>query len=81
MSVVAASGTAGRGGSSWLHGPASDTLLGAGESWLTELSNDELKKLLVLDRLLLRLKKNNSRVLIFSQMTRQVRLRVRGRVR
>ena len=25
-------------------------LLGAGESWLTELSNDELKKLLVLDR-------------------------------
>ena len=38
-------------------------------------------KLLVLDRLLLRLKKNNSRVLIFSQMTRQVRLRVRGRVR
>ena len=38
-------------------------------------------KLLVLDRLLLRLKKNNSRVLIFSQMTRQVRARVRGRVR
>ncbi len=26
------------------------TLLGAGENWLTELSNDELKKLLVLDR-------------------------------
>ncbi|MCA8943801.1 MAG: DEAD/DEAH box helicase [Planctomycetes bacterium] len=27
-----------------------NTLLGAGESWLTELSNDELKKLLLLDR-------------------------------
>ena len=38
-------------------------------------------KLLVLDRLLLRLKKNNSRVLIFTQMTRQVRVRVRVRVR
>ena len=38
-------------------------------------------KLLVLDRLLLRLKKNNSRVLIFSQMTLQVRARVRVRAR
>lgn len=27
-----------------------DTLLGAGEGWLTELSNDELKRLLLLDR-------------------------------
>jgi SNF2 family DNA or RNA helicase len=27
-----------------------NTLLGAGESWLTELTNDELKRLLVLDR-------------------------------
>jgi SNF2 family DNA or RNA helicase len=27
-----------------------NTLLGAGENWLTELSNDELKRLLILDR-------------------------------
>jgi superfamily II DNA or RNA helicase len=27
-----------------------NTLLGAGESWLTELSNDELRRLLILDR-------------------------------
>jgi SNF2 family DNA or RNA helicase len=27
-----------------------NTLLGAGESWLTELSNDELRRLIVLDR-------------------------------
>ncbi|MEO0478146.1 MAG: SNF2-related protein [Planctomycetota bacterium] len=28
----------------------SNTLLGAGENWLTELSNDELRRLLILDR-------------------------------
>jgi SNF2 family DNA or RNA helicase len=27
-----------------------DNLLAAGENWLTELSNDELKRLLTLDR-------------------------------
>jgi SNF2 family DNA or RNA helicase len=27
-----------------------NTLLGAGETWLTELTNDELRRLLVLDR-------------------------------
>jgi SNF2 family DNA or RNA helicase len=27
-----------------------NTLLGAGESWLTELSNDELRRLVTLDR-------------------------------
>ena len=27
-----------------------DSLLAAGENWLTELSNDELKRLLTLDR-------------------------------
>ena len=27
-----------------------NTLLGAGESWITELNNDELRRLLILDR-------------------------------
>ena len=27
-----------------------NTLLGAGENWLTELTNDELRRLLILDR-------------------------------
>ena len=36
----------------WLPGgrEVADTLLGAGEGWLTELSNEELKGLLLLDR-------------------------------